>query len=376
MIYLDNSATTIPDSSVLKSFEQVNQKYFANPSSLHRLGGEAEQLLMQARRQIAELMQVKSEEIIFTSGGTEGNNLAIKGIALRHQNRGKHMITTTIEHPSVYETFQALESLGFEVTYIDVDCNGVVDVDALKKAIRDDTILMSVMHVNNELGSIQPIQAIGEIAKNYPKLYFHVDDVQGFGKIPISYREWGIDLCTISGHKIHGLKGTGLLFTRENIDLFPLFHGGNQENKLRSGTENLAGIVSLARAVRLMKEDEMKKKEHLLALNRKLRKELAKIDEVTINSPEDGAPHILNISVPRLKPEVIIHKLSEENIYISTRSACSSKEVEKSRILEACGFEEAIAKSALRISLSYQTTMEEINVFTETLAKVLRQLLM
>ncbi|HLQ97319.1 MAG TPA: cysteine desulfurase family protein, partial [Candidatus Dormibacteraeota bacterium] len=226
MIYLDNSATTKPYPSVLASFQQVAEKYFANPSSIHSLGGETERLLTKAREQISQILQVHQEEVIFTSGGTEGNNLAIKGIALQHQNRGKHLITSQIEHPSVFDTCKNLEQLGFDITYLPVNQDGVISIDELKQSIRPDTILISMMHVNNELGSIQPIEEIGKIAKKHPKLFFHVDDVQGLGKVPLQLTDSGIDLCTFSGHKIHGLKGTGLMYINKRTKLFPLLHGG------------------------------------------------------------------------------------------------------------------------------------------------------
>src|SRR5690625_340429 len=374
MIYLDNSATTQPYPSVIKSFQKVSENFFANPSSIHQLGGDAERLLIKAREQTADILQVSPEEIIFTSGGTEGNNLAIKGIAFNHQNRGKHIITSEIEHPSVHEACKGLESLGFEVTYLPVNKDGVVCVNDIKKSIREDTILISIMHVNNEIGSIQPIKEIGEIAKKHPKLFFHVDDVQGFGKVTLHLPNSGIDLCTISGHKIHGLKGTGILYVRKHTSIFPLLHGGGQEFAVRSGTENLAGVVSIARAMRLIHEKEQIEHDHLLHLHSYLHQSFRQMNNVKINSPIDGAPHIFNISVPNIKPEVVIHRLSEENIFISTKSACSSKQTDKSRVLEACGYDDVRSSSALRISLSYQNTIEELTRFTEVFQQVIKQL--
>ncbi len=375
MIYLDNSATTKPDPSVLASYQQVSERFFANPSSIHSLGGEAEKLLMKAREQISRILQVDQEEVIFTSGGTEGNNLAIKGIVLEHQQRGKHIITSEIEHPSVFDTCKNLERLGFEVTYLPVDQNGVISIEELKQSIRNDTILISIMHVNNELGSIQPIEEIGEIAKKYPKLFFHVDDVQGIGKVPLTLANSGIDLCTFSGHKIHGLKGTGMMYINKRTKLFPLLHGGNQENSLRSGTENLAGSVALARALRLIKENEQKGQTHLRSLHEYLRKQLGGMSNVYINTPINSSPHIMNISVPGVKPEIIIHMLAEKNIYISTKSACSSKQTDESRILAACDYPYERTTSALRISLSYDNTLEELEVFVKALQEAIQQLI-
>ncbi|MUK86835.1 aminotransferase class V-fold PLP-dependent enzyme [Ornithinibacillus sp. L9] len=374
MIYLDNSATTKPHPEVLKSFQQVSDKFFANPSSIHHLGGETEKLLLKAKQQAAQILQVDPEEIIFTSGGTEGNNIAIKGIALQHQGRGKHIITSEIEHPSVYEACKSLEQLGFEITYLPVDQNGVVSIEELEKSIRNDTILISIMHVNNEIGTIQPIKKIGEIANKYPKLFFHVDHVQGLGKIPVDLKRYGIDLCTMSGHKINGLKGTGILYKSKRTKLFPLFHGGEQEGNVRSGTENLAGAVAMVKALRLIQERQKNEKNKLYNLQRYLREELEKIEGVEINSPPHGALHIMNFSVPGIKPEVMIHILGEQDIYISTKSACSSKHLDESRIVTACGLGIERSKSALRVSLSYDNTQEELEIFLNKFKKAIQQL--
>ncbi|WP_042223193.1 cysteine desulfurase family protein [Oceanobacillus manasiensis] len=373
MIYLDNSATTKPDPGVLKSFEQISSHYFANPSSIHPFGGEAEKLLNMAKKQAAELLKVRQEEVVFTSGGTEGNNMAIKGIALQHQQRGKHVITTEIEHPSVFEACKSLETLGFDVTYLPVDQSGVVSVKDIQKAIREDTILISVMHVNNELGSIQPIKEIADLAATYPKIFFHVDDVQGLGKVPLSLSHPGINLCTISGHKINGLKGTGILYVDNRTTLFPLFHGGEQERNLRSGTENVAGSVSIVKALRLIKDKETSMLDHLYEVQAFLLHRLKDISEVDINTAEKAAPHIVNFSVPGIKPEVIIHMLAEKEIFISTKSACSSKQSDESKILAACGFSRARTISALRVSLSFETTKEEIQHFIDNLKKAINQ---
>ncbi|WP_337020245.1 cysteine desulfurase family protein [Oceanobacillus massiliensis] len=373
MIYLDNSATTKPDPSVLESFQQVTNNYFANPSSIHQLGGTAEKLLLTAKKQAAELLGTETEEIVFTSGGTEGNNTAIKGIAFEHQGRGKHIITSDIEHPSIIEACKSLERLGFEVTYLPVNEKGVVSVDDLEKAIRKDTILISIMHVNNEMGSIQPVIEIGKIAKKHPKLFFHVDGVQGLGKVPLKLKDSGIDLCTFSGHKIHGLNGTGVLYVNKHTKIFPLFHGGNQEQSLRSGTENLAGAVSFVKALRLIKEREKNEWRHLEELQQYLLDDLRTMDGVVVNTPQNAAPHIINMSVPGIKPEVIIHMLGEQGIFISTKSACSSKLKDESKVLAACGFGRDRSTTALRVSLTYDNTMEEMNIFTKALAEAIRQ---
>jgi len=374
MIYLDNSATTQPYPQVIESFQTVSTDFFANPSSIHQPGGMAETLLAKARDQAADLLNVKSQEIVFTSGGTEGNNLAIKGIAFKHQNRGKHIITSKVEHSSVYDSCRSLEELGFEVTYLPVNKDGVVSLIDLQESIREDTILISVMHVNNELGSIQPIGEIGAIAKKHPKLFFHVDYVQGLCKVPLDFKKNGVDLSTMSGHKIHGLKGTGVLYVNEGVSLSPLFHGGTQEGSYRAGTENLAGAVSFVKALRISLEKMEMNIDKLKELSAYLRQRLSTIEEITINTPENSAPHLVNISVPGLKPEVIIHSLGEKGVIISTKSACSSKQQEESRVLSSCGLPPEHAKAALRISMSFETTKDELNTFIDLLKKTIKQL--
>ena len=361
MIYFDNSATTKPFPEVIHSFTKVSTDFFGNPSSLHNFGGKAEQLLRQARSQVAQLLLVKPNEIVFTSGGTEGNNLAIKGASAAHKNKGRHLITTNIEHASVLETFRALEDDGFEVTIIEAGNDGRVNARDIEKAIREDTILVSVMHVNNEVGTIQPIEEIGEMLIDYPNILFHVDDVQGVGKVPLGLKSAGIDLCTMSSHKFHGLKGTGLLFIREGVKINPLFNGGGQEGKLRCGTENVAGIVSSAKALRMILDQFHHERNHLQAISNELKNGLAKISGIVLNTPnQESAPHIINFSVPPIKAEVLVHALEEKEIYVSTTSACSSKQKKVSNTLTAMGVPSARANSAIRLSLSYSNSMEEV----------------
>ncbi|NLI68079.1 MAG: cysteine desulfurase [Bacilli bacterium] len=374
MIYLDNGATTKPHPEVLESFQKVSENYFANPSSIHELGGTVSDLQSEARKQIAQILGVEPEEIVFTSGGTEGNNLAIKGIALEHQNRGKHIITSKVEHPSVYNTCKSLETLGFEVTYLPVNRHGIVDVEDVKQALRDDTVLVSIMHVNNEIGSIQPIEAIADLLIEYPKVFFHIDAVQSLGKVPLDLSHEGIDLATFSGHKINGLKGTGVLYVKKGTTLFPLFHGGGQEFGIRSGTENVAGNVAFAKALRLIKEKEQAKRHELNEIRMKLYEALEQMEGVEMNSPKEGAPHIVHVSVPGFKPEVIIHALYDQGIVISTQSACSSKREEESRVLKACGHDRKRASSGLRITLSYDTTEAEVQTFLQAFERVLNEL--
>jgi cysteine desulfurase len=375
MIYFDNSATTKPYEEVIDSFVKVSSEYFGNPSSLHNIGGKAEQLLTQARSQMARLLNVKDNEIYFTSGGTESNNLAIKGTALMYRGRGRHLISTAIEHPSVTEAINQLEQLGFEVTYVPVDSDGRVDVNEIEKAIRNDTILVSVMHINNEVGTIQPIKEIGTMLKKYPKILFHVDYVQGVGKVPLNFYECGIDLCTISGHKFHGLKGTGALFIRDGVKISPLLSGGNQELRTRSGTENVAGMVAMAKALRLTLQKRETGIHQMEAIKDTLRNELEKIDGVKVHTPKDGsAPHILNFSVRGFKAEVFVHALEEQDIYVSTTSACSSKKQSPSKTLIAMGVPEEEANSAIRISLSYENTMEEALYAVDKIKQTIKQL--
>lgn len=375
MIYFDNSATTKPYKEVLDTFVTVSEQFFGNPSSIHKLGGKSEQLLSKARAQIADLMGVSSSEIVFTSGGTEGNNLAIKGTALMHRSRGRHMITTEIEHPSIYEAYKQLEELGFEVTYLTPDEQGFISAEQVKNALRDDTILVSIIHVNNETGAIQPISQIGHLLRQYPKVYFHVDGVQGVGKVPINIKEVAIDLYTVSGHKFHSVKGTGFIYIRDGVTLSSLLTGGSQEKEIRSGTENLAGIVALARALRITFEKQNSMDYHLINMRTEMINHLMGIEESILNSPTSNyAPHIINVSFVGLKPEVIVHALSEKDVFISTKSACSSKTYEVSRILQSMGKSEKVAGSAVRISLSYENTMEEVREFNQIISEVIKNL--
>ncbi|ADU31497.1 cysteine desulfurase family protein [Evansella cellulosilytica] len=362
MIYFDNSATTKPYIEVIETYTKVSTEFFGNPSSLHPLGKASERLLNQARDMMANLMQIKPQEIIFTSGGTEGNNLAIKGAVYRLQSRGNHLITTSVEHASVLEVFRQLEQEGFSVTYLEPNNDGIITEKQVKEAINEDTVLVSIIHVNNEVGTINPIQSIGKMLKEYPKVLFHVDHVQGIGKVPLNFHKSYIDLCTISAHKFHGIKGNGALFIREGIRLHPLLNGGSQERKIRAGTENVPGAVAMVKALRLSL-DNKNKLDDMRQINGYLEKQCAQINGVVINSPKERAPHLLNISIPGVKPEVLVQALAEKNIYVSTKSACSSKLSEPSKVLLAMGYDEDRASSAIRLSLSYDNTKEEANEF-------------
>lgn len=374
MIYLDNSATTKPYEEVMDTYLKVSQNFFGNPSSLHTLGKESEALLDQARGQFANLLKVNKKEIIFTSGGTEGNNLAIKGTALQHRGRGNHLITTKIEHASNMEAFSQLEAMGFEVTYLDVKEDGLISLEQLEKSIREDTILVSVIHVNNETGTIQSIKEIGQMLKNYPKIYFHVDHVQGITKVPLLLKECKIDLCTVSGHKFHGPKATGALYIREGVSLFPLLSGGVQEYKMRAGTENIPGVVAMTKALRLSTEKAELGIKQLHKLRLKLVTFLETLEGVSLNSPAIGAPHIVNFSIIGLKPEVVVQSLVKHQIYVSTKSACSSKLAEPSKVLMAMGIGKVRAESAIRVSFSFENTEAEVETFCSTLQIVLKEL--
>lgn len=362
MIYFDNSATTKPHKDVLETFTKVSSQYFGNPSSIHSLGLEAEKLLRAARMQMATLLGVKEQEIVFTSGGTEGNNFSIKGVAYKYHSRGKHIITTSIEHPSVHNPVLQLEKEGFDVTFLPVGMDGRVRLEDVEKALRDDTILVSMIHVNNEIGTIQPIEEIGQMLQKYPKVLFHVDHVQGIGKVPLNIHENHIDLLTISAHKFHGLKGTGALIVREGLKIEPLLAGGEQERGLRSGTENVAGIAAMAKALRIALEDVSGKINRMKEIREYIRTELENVEGITINTPKEHvAPHIFNFSVAGFKTEVLVHEIAERGVFVSTTSACNSKKNEPSKTLLAMGKDKEIAQSPIRISLSYENTLDEAN---------------
>ncbi|HEY4553056.1 MAG TPA: cysteine desulfurase family protein [Bacillaceae bacterium] len=374
MIYLDNSATTKPYDEVLQSFVKVNQEYYGNPSSLHNWGGKAEKLLSQAREQIAGLAGVKPGEIYFTSGGTEGNNLAIKGTALTYKGRGNHIVLSSVEHPSVSEACEQLRGLGFDISYVPVNEAGVVSAEDVEAAITEQTILVTIIHVNNEVGSMQPIKKIGKILRRFPKILFHVDHVQGAGKVPLDIHGSFIDLCTFSAHKFHGLKGTGFLYVREGLRLKPLLSGGGQERKLRSGTENTAGIVAMAKAFRMAEQKRREGADRMKEIRDELIGRLGAMQGIEVHTiPEYAAPHILNFSAG-MKGEVMVHALEEEGIIISTTSACSSKEQTGSKTLKAMGIEDNISREAVRVSLSYENTRQDAEALIAAVQKTMIRL--
>ena len=372
LIYLDHAATTPIRQEILDTYNSLLKDFFANPSSLHRLGQETSHLLLKAREQIASLFKRKAEEVIFTSGATEANNLAIKGYALRYQNRGKHLITTKVEHPSVLRTFEQLESLGFECTYLDVDNEGKVNLDDLRNAIRNDTILVSIMAVNNEVGSINDVKEIARIVHTFPKAVFHSDTTQAIGKVNISYED--IDMFVLSAHKLNGLKGSGALIKRKHIDLFPLISGGGQEFNFRSGTNDLQKEVVLAKTVRLILDEQKKHYSYVKELHDYLLESLSNNEDIVLNSPLDGSPYIVNFSFVNKKASVVVEALSKAGIMVSTISACSSKKTAHSYVLEAMGKSKQVYQNSLRVSFSHLNTKEEIDLFIKVLFETLRSI--
>ena len=374
MIYLDYVATTPLRPEVLSTYNNLLEKYFFNADSMYDKGIEVNRLMEHSRKLISEMLKVKEDELIFTSCGSESNNLAIKGVAFQYQNRGKHIITTAIEHSSVYETCKELEkTFGFEVTYLKVDQKGRISLQELQDSIRDDTILVSIMYVNNEIGVINPIEEIKQIVKKYDKIKLHFDMVQALGKLPIDLTD--VDLASFSAHKIYGLKGSGLLFKRRSTTIVSLINGGQQEFGMRGGTSNACSNIVFAKTLRLALENFDNKAKHIKMINSYARKCLNQIEGVIINSDETCCiSSILNFSCPGYKPEVILHDLESEEIYLSTRSACSSKSENISRIMAQLNLDKEIASSALRISFGEHTTIEDIDKFCYYLQESLRKL--
>ncbi len=364
MVYLDYSATTPTSPEVLESFNKASVDYFANPNSLHKIGTKANELINASTEQIAKILKVKKEEIIYTSGASESNNLAIKGIFDKFENRGKHIITTEFEHSSIYGPITYLQKYKkAEVDFVETDEYGRVKLESLEKLIRDDTILVSICAVNSEIGIKQPIDEIAKIVKKHPKCFFHVDMTQSVGKDFVSLEN--VDLASFSAHKIFGIKGIGVLIKKENIVIEPLIHGGKSTTVYRSGTPALPLIVSLAKALRLATEDLDKKIKKIKELNDYLKDGLKKYENVKINSNEYSIPQILNLSVIGCKPETMQHALEEYDIYISTQTACS-KGGEMSKAVYALTKDEERAKSSIRVSISYVTTKEEIDEFLKS----------
>ena len=368
-VYLDNAATTKPRKEVVEAILKSLEEQYGNPSSLHKKGVEVEKEIKRIRRIVAKALGCTDQEMIFTSSGTEANNLAIRGISDAYKRSGNHIITSKIEHKSVLNTFSELEKIGFEVTYLDVDNKGFISIEQLENAINNNTILVSIMYVNNEIGSIQPIEKISKIikAKN-PKTLFHVDGVQAFGKMKINLKDINIDSFSISGHKIHGPKGIGALYIRKGTKINPLLTGGSQEMGIRSGTENVPGIYGLGEAVRLFMEEQDKNINYLKNLRDYfIDRFISQVEGIHIISETNDhfAPHIINISFPGVRSEIMLHSLEQDGIYVSSGSACSSKRKGYSHVLEAVNMKDNLIDSALRFSLSYTTTKDEIDYAIE-----------
>ena len=369
MIYLDYSATTPVNENVLNTYIKVTRDYIGNPNSLHSLGVHAKKLIDASTNQVASILGIKSSEIIYTSGASEANNMAIKGICLKYQNRGKHIISTELEHSSVVAPLAYLQNMGFDVDFVKLDENGVVDLEDLEKLIRDDTILVTIASVNSEVGVRQPLDAISKIVKKYPKCYFHSDVTQSIGKEKIDLSV--LDLASLSAQKFYGMKGIGCLIKREGIVIEPLIHGGKSTTVYRSGTPATPLIASLAKALRLVYENFEEKSQHVKMLNTYLCNKIKDLD-VFINSNEMCVPHILNISLKGIKSETMLHALELHDIFVSTQTACSTGDYSKAVYAVVRDTEKA--SRSLRISLSYLTTREEIDKFVIILKKCIDEL--
>ncbi len=372
-IYFDNSSTTKPYLEVIKTFETISLDYFANSASSHKLGYISNDLLKKARKQIAKSLNVSAKEVFFTSGATEGNNLAIKGVALREQKRKKTIITTKAEHPSVIAVFKELEEEGFKAIYLDYDKEGNLDLNQLEKSISDDVSLVSIMAVNNETGYIFPINEIAKIIRSHSKAYFHIDATQAIGKEDINFTDY--DLLTFSGHKIGGLKGSGILVKKNNVLLKPQILGGGQESGLRSGTSALALDCSLATALKISLKTRVERRKQAIRINSYLRKEMSKIDDIVITSPMSATPFILNFAFKKHKGSVIAEALSNQGIYVSTTSACSSRTSSESEVLKHAGFDSHIVSNSIRLSFNGEETLEEASDFISCLKEILKEII-
>ena len=365
MIYFDNSATTKPYPEALATYTEVANRIWGNPSSLHNLGSQATRILEASRKQIAELIGKKAEEIYFTSGGTEGDNWVLKGVAFEKAPYGKHIIVSDIEHPAIKESAAWLKTQGFEVDYAPVDARGFVKVDALANLLRPDTTLVSIMAVNNEIGSIQSIHEIAALLEDRPTVSFHVDAVQALAKVATEvYLPERVDFATFSSHKFHGLRGVGFVYIKEGKKITPLLTGGGQEKEMRSTTENVAGIAATAKALRLAMENQEAFASKTQQMKEVIREELANYPDVTVFSGEDHfAPHILTFGIKGVRGEVVVHAFEEFDIYISTTSACSSKAGKPAGTLIAMGVDKSIAQTAVRLSLDLENDMSQVEQF-------------
>lgn len=376
-VYLDNSATTRCFDEVAVLMTQIMCKDYGNPSSLHLKGVQSESYIRYARETLAKTLKVNEKEIFFTSGGTESDNIALIGGALANHRMGRHLITTAIEHPAISRTMKYLEEQGFRVTYLPTDKNGRIRLEDLQRALSRDTILVSVMHTNNEIGSLQPVgEAGGLIKKINPHTLFHVDAVQGFGKFRIYPKKMNIDLLSVSGHKIHGPKGTGLLYINEKVKVKPINYGGGQQNGMRPGTENVPGIAGIAKAAELLYADLDKDVEKLYALKDKFVQGISGMEGIKINglTGRESAPHVVSVSIAGVRSEVLLHALEDKGIYVSAGSACSAHKPQPSATLKAIGVDKELLESTLRFSFSVFTTEEEIDYTLQAMDDIIPML--
>lgn len=375
--YLDNSATTRCSKAAADMVYKLLTEDFGNPSSLHMKGVIAENYINDAKKKIAKTLKVQEKEILFTSGGTESNNLAIIGSALANKRAGKHIITSSVEHASVYSPMQFLEELGFEVTYLPVNSDGQISVEKLKAAIRDDTILVSLMHVNNEIGAVMPIEEAGAVIKAAnPSTIFHVDAIQSYGKFVIRPKKMNIDLLSVSGHKIHGPKGSGFLYIKDKTRIKPIIYGGGQQKGMRSGTENVPAYAGLGVAAEEIYTDFDKKIAHMYSIRDHFIDEVLQIDGVTVNGrcDHENAPHVVSVSIEGIRAEVMLHTLEEKNVYVSAGSACSSNHPAISSTLKSIGVKQNLLDSTIRFSFCVNTTMEEVDYAISVMRDVIPKL--
>ena len=376
-VYLDNSATTRCFDQVAALITQIMCEDYGNPSSPHRKGVQAEKYIRYAKDVIARNLKVNEKEIFFTSGGTESDNLAIRGCAYANCRSGRHLITTQIEHPAVLQTMRHLEEEGFRVTYLPVDGKGCIRLEDLERAITGETILVSIMHTNNEVGSLQPVVQAGALIKRMnPKILFHVDAVQGYGKFRIYPKKMNIDLLSVSGHKIHGPKGVGFLYVDEKVKIKPIVFGGGQQGGIRSGTENVPGIAGMAKAVEIIYGSLDQETEKLYRIKKAFVDGVRKLDDVVVNGHPDetGAPHVVSVSIRGVRSEVLLHALEDKGIYVSAGSACSARKPQPSATLRAMGIPQDLLGSTIRFSFSVFTTMEEINYTLQTMYDIIPML--
>ena len=376
-VYLDNSATTRCFDEVAALMTRIMCEDYGNPSSLHRKGVEAEKYIRYAKEVIAKNLKVNEKEIFFTSGGTESDNLALRGCAYANCRSGRHLITTQIEHPAILQTMKHLEEEGFRVTYLPVDSKGCIRLEDLERAITGETILVSIMHTNNEVGSLQPIEEAGALIKRMnPRILFHVDAVQGYGKFRIHPKKMKIDLLSVSGHKIHGPKGIGFLYVDEKVKIKPILFGGGQQGGTRSGTENVPGAAGLAKAVEMIYQNLDEEVGRLYELKQTFVEGVKKIDDVIVNGHPDetGAPHVVSVSIRGVRSEVLLHALEDKGIYVSAGSACSAHKPQPSATLQAMGVDQELLGSTIRFSFSVFTTMEEVGYTLQAMYDIIPML--